>query len=403
MDHVLLNASIQKAEDTWLTKPIQYIVDYIFDILKIFCKGEDESLLLEPVFQDMIASNAAADATIKKYLKRLAYNITEDDGLNSLMDECPDFRDHYLDCLGIMIGNEMALSQANYLVFYRSVRENIILYELNTLMLSIFSENYHATANNLVCTPCLLEECYPDSIDQHLNLMKTKAIMADDDGGVDRYLLSVNNCLSISNSDSGSFYRHCHLHCREASPLSFYKGYMGIFTWQYIIKDFLVKFLEQSEESCDHIVKLMTEKYKSQFLDEYGDDGGHLIQICIPREYADAFVYTSFAYGMPASLYVLPKTKVMAQSAFDEPPPDALGKLSLQEVMNSKHMGKVQSRILAHPNLYLEHGAFAEVVSGSRGFDRKRLQDDLRQILAPAISEALARGKRLTYSKFAFC
>jgi len=93
----------------------------------------------------------------------------------------------------------------------------------------------------------------------------------------------------------------------------------------------------------------------------------------------------------------------MAQSAFDESPPDALGKLSLQEVMNSKHMGKVQSRILAHPNLYLEHGAFAEVVSGSRGFDRKRLQDDLRQILAPAISGALARGKRLTYSKFAFC
>jgi hypothetical protein len=63
-------------------------------------------------------------------------------------------------------------------------------------------------------------------------------------------------------------------------------------------------------------------------------------------------------------------------------------------------MGKIQSRILAHPNLYLEHGAFAEVVSGNRNFDRKEFQDDLREILTPLISEALARGKRLNYSKF---
>ena len=74
--------------------------------------------------------------------------------------------------------------------------------------------------------------------------------------------------------------------------------------------------------------------------------------------------------------------------------------MSFQEIMSSEYMGKIQSRILAHPNLYLEHGAFTQVVSGSREFDRRQFQDDLREILAPLISDALARGKRLNYSKF---
>jgi hypothetical protein len=283
-------------------------------------------------------------------------------------------------------------------------------------MLAIFG---FGVANNndkplpLICTPSLLETSYPNSVEEHLDLLKRKVIQSDMSKGVDQYLLSVNNCLSISESESGSFYGHCHLHQREASPLGFYHGYMGINTWKYIIQAFIKRFFEESDESARQKVELIFEKYKSQNFDKSDmvDHGhlfhdGHLIQICIPKECAERFVHTSFAYGLPASLYEIDSvnsTKIMAQSSFEEIPPNAKRQLSFQEIMSSKYMGKVQSRIIAHPNLFLEHGAFTEVFSGSVGFDRKKRQDDICEIMDPLIMKALDQNKRLVYEKYRNC
>jgi hypothetical protein len=419
-------------DETFAHNPFKYMKKTILEILQLFCTDDD----LKINFQDMIATNTTTTTTsIKKskrgglqlYLKRLASDIEDIDDVFERMEECSKFREHYLMCIGIMIGNEIALAPANYLVFYRIVDENIILCEFNTLMLDIFAANtfdcdrsVDGKPLSLICTNCILEDVYPDSVSEHLHLMKTKEVLSDLSKGAREYLLSVNNCLSISNIDTDHFYKGKHLHESEAHPLSFPDGYLGDGIWESFVCKFLVNFFEQSDEVADSIVKQMIRKYNIRNLDvddvdhcsynSLGDDDGdeiknlgHLIQICIPKECVDKFAYPCFAWGSPASIYTLDKKnpRALSQSMFDdEIPSNSLGKMSFQEIMNSQYMGKVQSRILAHPNLYLEHGAFTQVVSGSREFDRRQFQDDLREILAPLISDALARGKRLNYSKF---
>jgi hypothetical protein len=215
-------------------------------------------------------------------------------------------------------------------------------------------------------------------VEEHLDLLKRKVIQSDMSSDVDEYLLSVNNCLSISESYSGSFYRHPHQ--REAHPLDFYQGYVVFDKWKYIIRAFIKIFFEESDESAKQTVELIFEKYKSQIFDksDSGSHDGHLIQICIPKEHAERFAHTSFAYGMPASIYEIynaHRPQFMAQSSFEGgAPPNAKRQLSFQEIMSSKHMGRVQSRIIAHPNLFLQHGAFAEVFLVSVGFDRKKFR-----------------------------
>ena len=405
MDHV----------DSFDSKPVKFCEEVLLDTLQtVFTEDE----LCNANFQDLIACGLhhhyAADddgrkkKAFAKYINEMTFNILGKDILSNHMSRDPAFRSHYLVSIGLLIGNEITLASADYIVFYRIVQENLILYEFNTLMLAIFGEaNLHDNDDRalpLICTPCLLEASYPNSVEEHLDLLKRKVIQSDMSGGVDEYLLSVNNCLSISESDSGSFYRHCHLHQREASPLDFYEGYNGINTWKHIIRAFIKFFFGESDESAKQTVELIFEKYKSQNFDKSDSCGGHLIQICIPKEHAERFAHTSFAYGEPASIYEIynaHRPQFMAQSSFEGAPPNAKRQLSFQEIMSSEHMGSVQSRIIAHPNLFLEHGAFAGVFSGSVGFDRKKLQDDICEIMDPLIMKALGQNKRLAhYEKY---
>jgi len=406
MDHV----------DSFDSKPVKFCEEVLLDTLQtVFTEDE----LYNANFQDLIACglHAADDGNdydrkkkaFAKYINEMTFNILGNDILSNHMSRDPDFRYHYLVSIGLLIANEITLASADYIVFYRIVQENLILYEFNTLMLAIFGANLHDNNNNdralpLICTPCLLEASYPNSVEEHVDLLKRKVIRSDMSGGVDEYLLSVNNCLSISQSDSGSFYRHPHQ--REAFPLDFYEGYVVFDKWKHIIRAFIKIFFEESDESAKQTVELIFEKYKSQNFDisDSGSHDGHLIQICIPKEHAERFAHTSFAYGMPASIYEIYnayRPQFMAQSSFEGAPPNAKRQLSFQEIMSSKHMGRVQSRIIAHPNLFLQHGAFAEVFSGSVGFDRKKLQDDICEIMDPLIMKALGQNKRLAhYEKY---
>ena len=438
MDHVSAIASDGTTISDYYSKPVEYACNIILDTLKAHCDSENG--LYDTLFQDMIARGYAAYAAddhkkrLLSYITNLVYDIMDDSfsyineinaGKRRRGYYC-SFADYYFTSLGIMIGNEIALAPSNYIVFYRMVQENIILYEFNTLMLHLFADTpscYHHDYSkplSLICTPCIMpeEREYPSSVKEHLHLMKTEIVDSDMSKGVDKYLLSVNNCLSISRSDTGSFYRH--LHNREASPFHFHKGYMVIKTWESIMHEFIQFFFGQSKEKAVELVDLILKKYKLQDFYkenyEYCSDGsdsiamekevhdGHLIQICIPRECAEKFVYTSFSYGSPASLYELQRfsssPNILCQSSFDEPPPNAIRKLSLQEVMSSTDMSKVQSRILGHPNLFLEHGAFAEVVSGSCNFNRKKFQDEMFQIMEPFIAKAHDEGKHLRFLKF---
>jgi hypothetical protein len=348
------------------------------------------------------------------FIKYICYEMFEYRDMQEIARNDKTLLDHLLGCIGNMIGNEMIISNdGGYYVFYRSVRENIILYEFNTLMLRLFAENkdYWNLGSSsrgdeptpLICTANILESEYDKNIDGIFDKIKRKGMPNSE---FSHMLLSVNNCMIPKNS---IYNFHRQRHGVEASPLSFRQGYHIHPQWKDRIGEVLQRFFSVSETKASEFIKGIEDIYrKNQHMDDddidiptpFNHKTGHLLQICIPRNVVDHFAYTAIEYGFPSTAYVLEGGDHVGQSPFKKPPPDAVRQLTFHEIMKSEDMANLQSRILAHPNLFLRHGAFTNVVSANPLFNRKTFQDDLSRLLHPLITQAQMQGKRLHFDKY---
>ena len=423
---IIMRKSIQREHIDWVKRrsPLYYEsaqassrVQHLLHILRVYEKYTNAH------FQSMIAvgldsgEGETVNEKIMDYLVHLSGEISQ----TSLEDISEEY---YYSCIGNMIGNEMGAASDDYYVFYRIVGTKLMFYELNTLMISIFSDNSHHLNFNknhgydaalpLICTHSLIDDTYPCSIADVISLFNSN--ISDDTQEMNEILLSANNCLEIFPNIRNSFYIRPHHHSVEASPLNFFEGYEGSSTWKKTMREFLIRFFELSLEDADALIGNIKRLYYGQYTDDYEDDmshssttaaAGHCIQIFVPKEHACKFAYSSFAWGHPASVFALSGGEHVAQHRYDvhrksfsAPPPNSEDILNFHEIMSSEDMAKVQTRIIGHPNLYLQHGGFTKVISGNPRFDRKTFQDGLQQLLAPLISKALTQGKRLTYSKF---
>jgi len=415
-------------------------------IIKIIIMDDEEEeakpkyimQILQSQYKDDVCADfqsiTAADITCKDphkklftFVQNIFYTAFElhgyDDGDNDSSgssSEC-DWETHIMKSLGKMIGNEMIVSKdgGHYYIFYRVVSENLILYEFNTLMLRMFAENeeYWASGSSsssseptaIICTPCILEDEYKLDIEGMFEEIKNEGMPFSE---FCNNLLSVNNCLLPENSITDfHFWRK---HYPEAPPCRFSRGFFIGPQWMYEIQEFVARFFGLSETEAkaltsaieniyrqnQHIFDADTTTTTTTTKTSSGPKAGHLLQICIPCEVADHFVFNAIEYSHPVSVYVLENGKHVAYTPLRPPPPNAVRKLSLHEIMHSPDMANMQSRILAHPNLFLCHGAFTNVVSGNPLFDRQKFQQDLLLLLHPLICAAKAQSKSLHFNKF---
>jgi len=412
----VIQATSQQNQD-FDDNPTQYRIRHLLETLSIYKDN------IHADFQSLFACRKSErdgnkkDVRLEIFLNKIIYHLDQFIFHDRELYNFPDFREYYLMCIGTMIGNEMVLADHDYYVFYRVVNEKQILYEFNTLMLSVFAgENTFWKFNPrtsheplpLICIQCLTEEVYTDTVSDFLKLMQTGKIQSDMSTRSQESIISVNNCLMPDDYIHYDNFKYTKEHCVEAHPLGFERGYNGTTDWMYdTLPNFLMTFFEQDRKSAETIVAKMRELYQFQSFDLKTSNGenraihqGHMLQICIPKKYAEKFAYTSFSYGYPASVYATSQSLHIAMSSFNDPPPNAIRQLSFDEIMSGGDMAMLQTRIIAHPNVFLQHGAFTHVLSASSQFNRKKFQDDLRHLLNPLILTAQAKGKRLTYSKF---
>ncbi len=345
------------------------------------------------------------------YVTYICREMLKQSDLEIIADIDKTLLNHLLGCVGKMIGNEMLISRdGGYYVFYRSVRENIILYEFHTLMLRLFAENkdYWSLGSSsrddepapLICTANIIESDYNKNLEYIIDQYRTEGEHFSECADI---LLSGNFCMDPQDDDIQN-------HKAEASPLIFYRGYQLEPTWKHKIGKFLQQFFNVNETMANEVIAAMGDVYRknqrsdnmdsANTLTPFNKKAGHLIQICIPRNVADQFVYTAVEYGDPATVYVLDNGDHVGRSLFDKPPPDAVRQLTFHEIMSSPYMAKLQPRILAHPNLFLCHGAFTNVVSANPLFNRKTFQDDLLRLLHPLILQSQMQGKHLHFDQY---
>jgi len=312
-----------------------------------------------------------------------------------------------------MIECERAAWSVDYFVFYRSVSEKYVLYEFNTLMLLLFSEARVPTPGSLVCVPSLLDAKYPASIEELIQRFASRGIN-DSDPEISRVLLSVNNCLEPTYHSRVAYHVN---HGVEAEPLKyFFTGYNETRAYRGTMCTFLCEFMGVSEAVAEAAVEQLMAEYKALLPPKSTDDGfvakGHTLQICLPRAALDRFAYPSEAWGHPVSLYseIQAKNEPMILHVFPvseqrfygaKKTPKGMRPVPQAEFLRSPEISELQTRILAHPNLYLRHGAVCNVFHGNPNFDPRAFRGRMLQILQPLIARAQAQQRRLRYSKFA--
>ena len=74
--------------------------------------------------------------------------------------------------------------------------------------------------------------------------------------------------------------------------------------------------------------------------------------------------------------------------------------MALDAFLRTLALSELQSGILAHPNLFLRHGARTRVFHANPRFDAEGFRAEARRILEPFIAEAQRRGSRIHYTLF---
>jgi hypothetical protein len=127
---------------------------------------------------------------------------------------------------------------------------------------------------------------------------------------------------------------------------------------------------------------------------------GHLLQIAVPRAQAARFVYPSVSWGLPVAIRRVETDGAERLHAYsDVPREDGPGE-GLEVLLDSPQRSQLQSRILAHHNLFHLHGAKAAVFHANKHFDAHTFRAQVANELAPWIRVARLRTRGLRFTKF---
>ena len=314
---------------------------------------------------------------------------------------------HMIDC-------ERKAWALDYFVFYRSVSRKYALYEFNTIMLAVFSHTKPSVdALRLVCVPSLCDLDYPESIEAAFEMYRGEG--NDSTIEASQALLSVNNCINPTRRQTYEFIYHV-IHDVEASPLTFlFDGYDETIQYTATMRAFTETFFGLSKADANALVAAIMSLYDG-FIEAPNADGnaahGHTLQICIPRAAMDRFVFPCVAWGHPVGIFkegagdcddpavshVLPHFK--GKLYYSQKSTEGMRPVPQTEFLRSTDLNNLQSRILAHPNLFLKHGAVTNVFHGNQSFDEAGFRRALLDLLRPHINAAIARGQHLSYSRF---
>jgi hypothetical protein len=302
-----------------------------------------------------------------------------------------------------MIECERHAWQLDYFVFYRVVRNKYALYQFNTLMLTCFNDltwGREPHRGGLICTPCLDDSLYPDSMEHLMGMFVSREIRSDSDSFTSNAVISVNNCLTPTGKRSVRLHSPL-THTEEASPMDFYTGYDETVVYKDQMQSFIRSFFETTEAEAGATVKAIFRLYRNS---QRGAAGfkGHCLQICIPSAELHRFAYPCVSYGGPVDLYQGLDERIHAYK-FGDPSVrerEVEGPITLAQLLRRREMRELQARIIAHPNLFLSAGAVTNVFHANPKFDEHAFKVKLIELLAPLIRKAIGRGKRIDLSKF---
>jgi hypothetical protein len=356
---------------------------------------------LQPYMGRGVDKRAAIDALAKKIKDTVSDTYFFVDSKNE------GWRDKVWAMINHMIDCEQKAWALDYFVFYRVVSQKYALYEFNTIMLALFSQTTPTVeALRLMCVPSLFDECYPDSIEAAFQFYS--GFDNDSSPAAARSLLSVNNCINPTRLQNYDFVYHM-IHDAEASPLKFlFDGYNETIEYTETMREFTEKFFGLSKEDAKALVTRIMALY-DDFIKVPNADGnaarGHTLQICIPSGVVDQFVYPCASWGHPARIFkdsdcdgdatvhVLPVFK--SQLYYSDKSSEGMTPISQPELLQSPNLSNLQSRILAHPNLFLKHGAVTNVFHGNQSFDEAGFRHSLIALLRPHIDAAIEQQKSL--------
>ena len=295
------------------------------------------------------------------------------------------------ECVEAMIANEKAAFADGIAVFYRVIRDNYVLYRFNSLMLELFCPYFPRTPHKFFCVPSLRADAYPPSVAGVVSQFGDRTVGTDME--LQACLISVN-CVLDPRGQSARFHDPRLWHSSEASPMQFVHGYNETLDWQSDLPGFMAHFF-----GIAHTRPLFNQLMRA-YRARRGDETGHCVQLFVPTAALDAFAYPCLDYGLPVWLYsdngatrCGPRFEHVTHGREVAPPGQPL---PLERVLFSPHNAHIQARLLAHPDLFLRHGARCIVHSAS--FDDEAFVQDMRAILAPHIDRAIATGRTLAYT-----
>jgi hypothetical protein len=364
-------------------------------------------------FQSLLAVKRSSGKTIAEVCSKLASKMRSQLEECDIIEEEEDDMHHRIEDFLYqkfreMIACERAAWKVNYFTFYRVVDKKYVLYQFNTLMLSIFHDQTWGTEshrNGLICTPSLDDSMYVNSINDLFVMFKDKQITGDTGIFASNMLISVNNCLTPVES---RIQMHSGLtHECEASPMHYFEGYNETHTYEQEMVRFMRLFFELPSEEAIELVKDIFKMYSKAQKGAGKRFKGHCLQICIPSTVLSHFAYPCVSWGKPVNLFLGEKDKLHAfeiseTSPFEKKEEGLERVVSLAELLRRRELCELQTRIIAHPNLFLTAGAVTNVFHGNPWFDDEAFKVALFNRLKPYINISLIQDKRIQLRKFRY-
>ena len=359
----------------------------------------------------------------------------------------PLVQQHIQACITHMIASEMLMRRYDYFVCYRIVGDKILSYELNSFLLYLLHNTFSNASTvmhgvpPLICTPSLRDNNYPLNMQSLLAFFDKRKIQQqqqeqskkqqqqqqiqdkqmhqesesesedDDDDSfafenaipresttdmhqvIQLSVIAANCSLRVTDARQSHYFKYARglSHECEAPPTTFVNGYgSAAVDWvSQCVSDLQLVFNITCRKAESLIAELL--QFYQTMLAPQRETQGHLLQICLPRVGGldlEEYAYLSLAWGSPVHVWEKNTGAFEIRSVYDDVDTltraGCIRRVPMAEVLHMPEMSAVQLRLIAHPNLFLQHGVcVGNLESGSEHYDRAVLFRFLRELLRP--------------------
>ena len=344
----------------------------------------------------------------------------------------PLVQQHIQACITHMIASEMLMRRHDYFVCYRVIGDKILSYELNSFLLYLLHDTFSSEPSMLsrvpplICTPSLRDNNYPLNMQsllaffdkskvqpqstKQLQIQHQSESESEDDSytfetaiaresttdmhtGIQLSVIAANCSLRVTDARHSIYFKYARglSHEYEAPPTTFVNGYeSAAVDWiMQCVCDLQLVF----NITCGKAESLIAEmlQFYQTILAPQRETQGHLLQICLPRMGGldlEEYAYLSLAWGSPVHVWEKTSGSFEIRSVYDHvetlTKAGCIRRVPMAEVLHMPEMTAVQLRLIAHPNLFLQHGVcVGNLESGSEHYDRAVLFRFLCKLFQP--------------------